>query len=159
MKLLADFEYGRKLNLYKSRMMAQLFFHTPTFSKPLETRYASAYRDLIELARTNHLRLVMGNFSMAANVNSDPGLIEFYRQGWPIIQQQVKANVGHSQIVQELCASEPWICFVDTHPNLDGENEKFIDLVHFDKGGEEQMAETFFAKIRPLLEEELAKKE
>ncbi len=57
-------------------------------------------------------------------------------------------------MVEQLAAQHPEVCFVDTHPNLDGEHDKFIDLVHFDKSGEEQMAETFFAKIKPLLEKD-----
>jgi lysophospholipase L1-like esterase len=152
-KLLARVEYAWKLRIYKDKMMARSFFET-SLSNPLENIYAAAYRELIDLARTNHLRLVLANFSMAVNQQSDPAVIEFYRQGSPAVQYQIRANQIHSEIVETLCKLEPWICFVDTHPGLDGQYDKFVDLVHFDKNGDRQMAETFFATIKPLIQDD-----
>ncbi|MGO8677876.1 MAG: hypothetical protein ACLQVX_18660 [Limisphaerales bacterium] len=44
---------------------------------------------------------------------------------------------------------------MDTHPGLDGLHEKFIELVHFTEEGRQQMAETMFAAIRDILDEDL----
>jgi lysophospholipase L1-like esterase len=44
---------------------------------------------------------------------------------------------------------------VDTYPHLDGEHNKFIDPVHFAAAGNQQMAETVFAALKPILEAEL----
>ena len=45
---------------------------------------------------------------------------------------------------------------MDTHPNLDGDHDKFIDLMHFTQAGRQQLAETMFAGIRDLLDGDLA---
>jgi len=47
---------------------------------------------------------------------------------------------------------------VDTHPHLDGEHHKFIDPVHLTQEGRQQMAETFFAALKPLLVEEFSRR-
>ena len=49
----------------------------------------------------------------------------------------------------------PEVRLADTHPHLDGEYRKFIDLVHFANAGEQQMAENIFVAIRPVLEKEI----
>jgi len=154
LKLLADVEYHVKLSIYRRTRTGPLTSNTPAFSDPLQTSYADAYRELIDAARSRNIRLVLANFSMAVKPDSDPDIIQFYRGGFPAIYSQLKANQAHSLMVEQLAAQHPEVCFVDTHPNLDGEHDKFIDLVHFDKSGEEQMAETFFAKNKPLLEKD-----
>jgi len=50
-----------------------------------------------------------------------------------------------------LKAEYPEICFVDTHPHLDGEHEKFIDAIHLTGDGNRQLAENVFAGIRGVL--------
>ena len=45
---------------------------------------------------------------------------------------------------------------MNTRPHLDGENDKFIDLMHFDPDGDRQLAETMFVGIKPVLEEDLS---
>jgi hypothetical protein len=89
---------------------------------------------------------------MAANVHTPPEVVEFYQMGYPSAAWQIQANVVHNTIVRELAAQHPEVCLVDTHPHLDGEHDKFIDLVHFDAAGDHQMAETFFAALEPMLE-------
>jgi hypothetical protein len=44
---------------------------------------------------------------------------------------------------------------VDTHPHLDGEHEKFIDIIHLTGDGNRQLAENVFAGIRGVLEKDL----
>ena len=135
--------------------MGQLDSQPPDFLKPMEMAYADNYRELIRIAETNHIQLVLANYAMAVNSQSGSDLIQFHRGGFPAIYSQIKANQAHSAIVQQLAAEHPDICFVDTHPRLDGEHEKFTDLMHFNKKGEEQLAETMFAAIRPILERDL----
>jgi hypothetical protein len=66
------------------------------------------------------------------------------------------ANNLHSLIVSQLAAENPDICLVDTHPHLDGEHEKFIDVIHLTGEGDRQLAENMFAGIRQTLEHDLA---
>ncbi len=153
LKLLADAEYSLKILRYKYRA-ANVQFNPPAQSALMETEYARAYRELVKTAKTNSIRLVLANYSMAVNRQSDPAVIEFYRTTYPAIYWEMKA---HSSIVQEVAQQSPEVCFVDTHPGLDGQHEKFIDLLHFDPQGEQQMAETFFAGIKKVLQEDLVR--
>jgi hypothetical protein len=132
--------------------MAKPASETAEFSAPVKTPYADAYRELIHITETNHIELVLANFSMAVNPDSDPDVIQFYRAGFPAIYSQIKANQTHSRLVEDLAHENPGICFVNTHPGLDGAHHNFIDLMHFNKSGEEKMAETFFSAIQPILE-------
>ena len=46
---------------------------------------------------------------------------------------------------------------MDTHPHLDGEHEKFIDIIHFSPEGERQMAENmFYVGISNVLQHDLS---
>ena len=119
----------------------------------MATSYAQLYRQLIQMAATNHIRLALATYSMAVNDRSDPALVEFYQGGYPLAPWQIQANLVHSIIVQKIAVEHPEVCFVDTHPHLDGEHDKYIDLVHFAPAGDQQLAETFFAALRPLLED------
>jgi hypothetical protein len=121
----------------------------------METPYARAYRQLAETAQTNHIRLVLGNYSMAVNAQSDLQVIEFYRLRFPGVFGTIKANELHSRLVRQIAGEHPEICFVDTHPHLDGEHDKFIDTAHFTQDGDQQLAETFYAGIRRILEADL----
>jgi lysophospholipase L1-like esterase len=157
LRLLADAEYRLKMAAFKRHLTSPLETRPPSFDRPLETDYAQAYRDLIQIARTNGIHLVMANFSMAVNRQSDSGVVEFYRAGFPSVHWQILANEAHSRIVEELANQNPGVGFVDTHPGLDGHYQWFIDLVHFTQEGREHLAETMFNGIRQLIEEDLAK--
>jgi lysophospholipase L1-like esterase len=158
LKLLADAEHGLKITAYKRRMTAA-FEKDPPITAPMQSPYAAAYRELIDVARTNGITLVVGNFSMAANSQSEPGVVDFYRAGYPLAAARVRANAIHSAMVSQLVKENPDIHFVDTHPNLDGDHEKFIDLVHFTQEGRQQLAETFFTGITNILIERLGSTE
>jgi lysophospholipase L1-like esterase len=157
-KILGDLEYRLKLAAYNQKVTARLVSAPPAFAQPMQTEYARVYRELIDVCRSNDVQLLLGNFSMAVNLQSDPKVIEFFRSGWPEvqIQHQLKANLAHSFIVEQLAREHPEVCFVDTQPFLDGRHEKFIDLMHFDAKGERQMAETIFAGVKPLLDRSLS---
>ena len=94
---------------------------------------------------------------MAVNDRTEPDIVKFYQLGYPAAAWQIQANLVHSTIVQQLAAQHPEVCLVDTRPHLDGEHDKFIDLVHFTSAGRQEMAETFFAALRPILEEDLSR--
>jgi hypothetical protein len=119
----------------------------------METEYARAYRQLIQIARTNGIVLVVGSFSMAVNQRSDPKVIDFYRGATLAVHWQIIANRVHSTLIRQLVEQYPEIRFVDTQPHLDGEHDKFTDLVHLTQEGRQQLAETFFAGITNVLSE------
>jgi len=152
LRLLAKVEYRIKMNIYR----AQAAMKTPPLPpNPSETEYANAYRQLIQTARTNHIRLALANFSMAVNAGSNPETVKFYQAGFPLVQWEIRANRVHSLIVKEMAQAHPEVGFIDTRPNLDGFSEKYIDLVHFTQAGRQQLAETIFAGIQKTLEADL----
>ncbi len=151
LKILADAEYRLRILWFKQRQTARLDRNPPSFAHPLETKYAEAYRQLIHFASTNNIRLAIANYSLAVNSQSAPKLIEFYRPLMPTVYWQIQANTVHSAIVRALAQQHPAVCFVDTHPQLDGAHGKFIDVMHFTQEGERQLAEHFFAAIKNVL--------
>ena len=94
---------------------------------------------------------------MAVNQGSDPKVIDFYRGGGTRAAYGfIRANEVHSLIISQLAAKNPDVIFVDTHPHLDGDHEKFIDLIHLSAEGEQQLAENMFAGISNVLRQDLA---
>ena len=156
-KLAAEAEHRLRMLLFRFHARRRHVSAVPSAARPLETQYAAAYGQLIQCARTNNIRLALANFSMAVNQASDPRVIDFYQGGGPRAAYGfMPANVVHSLIVSQLAAEHPEVCFVDTHPHLDGEHEKFIDLIHLTGEGDRQLAENIFAGIRPTLQQDLA---
>jgi lysophospholipase L1-like esterase len=158
-KLAADVEHRLRMLAFQHKAMRRNSRELTPAMEPLKTKYAQAYGQLIECARTNGIRLALANFSMAVNQASDPKVIDFYRGGGTRgAYGFIRANTVHSAIVSALAAENPEVCFVDTHPHLDGDHEKFIDLIHFSAEGERQMAENVFAGISHVLEQDLGSK-
>jgi lysophospholipase L1-like esterase len=155
-RLLAKCEYNIRLLWFKRRLASKPAGPPPSISKLLASEYANAYRDLIAIGRTNNIRLVLGTSSLAVTRSSDPAVIEFYRQVFPGIYPFIDVNGLHSMLVEELARQNPDVRLIDTHPHLDGDNEKFIDLVHFAPQGDRQLAETFFEGIKDMLSVDLA---
>lgn len=120
----------------------------------MNTEYARLYDQLIDVARTNNIQLVLANYSMAVNARSEADLIDFYRGIDPWVDDQIKANEVHTQIIERLGKLHAEITAVDTHPNFDGQHQYFVDLVHFTHGGDQRMAELFFAAIKDSLEKD-----
>jgi lysophospholipase L1-like esterase len=156
LKLLANGEYKLRLILYRQRHKSEFSHDSYSFQNLMRTDYARAYHQLIHAATTNGIRLVLGNFSMAVNGQSDPDIVEFYRPLFPLVYEQIKANTAHSLLVEQMAQKYPGLVLVDTHPLLDGYHEKFIDLMHFTQAGREQLAESMFAGIKEILSEELS---
>jgi lysophospholipase L1-like esterase len=155
LKLLADCEYRLKMTVYRQGQIAQRPSANRVPADPMQTEYARAYEDLIQIARTNGIRLVLANYSMAVNSNSEPDVVTFYRAVFPKVRSQIQANEVHSGIIQQLGRRHPEVSLVDTHAGLDGVHEQFIDLVHFTGEGERHFAETMFRGIEPLLKQDL----
>jgi lysophospholipase L1-like esterase len=155
LKLFADAEYRLKVMAYRREVSRQTTRRELTPPSIDENEYARGYRELVEIARTNNIRLVLANYSMAVNAASELDVIAFYRAGFPNVHSQIRANELHSQIVANVAKHNPDISYVNTHPALDGQYDKFIDLVHFTQEGRELMAEAMFNAIRPVLENDL----
>jgi len=157
-RLLAKCEYRIRLLCFKRRLASKRPESPPSMSKLLESEYANAYRDLIAIARANGIRLVLATYSMAVTRNSDQAVIEFYREAFPAVYAFIDVNRLHSMLVQELARQNPDVRLVDTHPHLDSDNEKFIDLIHFCPEGDKQLGETFFEGIKDILRIDLARR-
>jgi lysophospholipase L1-like esterase len=154
--LLADVENRLKLRRYRRSFVAGAS-SPPAFADPLGTDYARAYRDLIATCLSNNIQLVLGNYSMAVNQQSRRDAVQFFQRGYPAVHDDILANTVHSSLVQNLAQQHPEVCLVDTHPHLDGEPDKFLDLVHLTQEGDRQLAENFFAGIKEKLEEDLTR--
>ncbi|HZM04572.1 MAG TPA: GDSL-type esterase/lipase family protein [Candidatus Saccharimonadales bacterium] len=155
-KLAADAEHRLRLLLFRYRAQRRNVSANSNTARPLETKYAAAYRQLIQCASANGIRLALANFSMAVNQASNPKVIDFYNGGGARAAYGfIRANAVHSLIVSQLAAEHPEVCFVDTHPHLDGDHEKFIDLIHFTGAGDRQLAENIFTAIRSVLEHDV----
>jgi lysophospholipase L1-like esterase len=156
LKLLADSEYRLKVLLYGRIQNSKGFSNPPANSHLMETGCALAYQQLIRIAQTNHIKLALANFSMAVNDRSDPDVIEFYRPCFAGVYWQMKENLAHSLLLQNLGEQYPDICLINTQPGLDGEHDKFIDLVHLTQDGRQQLAENIFDGIKGVLEHDLS---
>jgi hypothetical protein len=152
----AQADYRLKMLYYRWRYTTRSTPQPRQSSDVMTTKYARAYLELVQAAQSNGIRLVLANFSMAANSQSPPEVVDFYRSGFPLVKWQIQANVLHARLVEQIARQHPEICFVDTHPHLDGQHERFVDLVHMTQKGRQQLAETFFAGIKTVLEQDLS---
>ena len=155
LQLLADTEYRFRMLVFRHRAVPKTESEKKAVVKPMDTVYADLYRQLIQIARTNGIRLVIANYSMAVDRKSDPKIIEFYRSAFGRIYSIMPANEIHSALVSDLTAQHPEVCFVDTHPHLEGENEKFIDIMHLTQEGRRQLATNIFEGVRGVLGKDL----
>lgn len=153
LQIWADAEYRLRLMRY----LRQQTIEAPRLavSNLMDCRYAAAYRRLIDICRTNHIRLVLANFPLAVNEQSPPELVEFFRPRHRLVRPTIKANATFTLMMQEIARRNPDVSLVDTHPHLDGEEEKYLDLMHVTQEGDRQLAETFFAAIKSTLKSEL----
>lgn len=151
LRLLADSEYRLRMLAYRRNHMVSLNVSPPDLSKPFESEYAQAYRELIRIGRSNKIHIALANFSLAVNGKSDLEVAEFYRKAAPSLHWAVKANSAHNFIVRELARQNEDVTFVNTRPGLDGHPEMFVDLGHMTQAGRKQIAENIFKAIKPLL--------
>jgi len=154
-KLLADAEYRFKVLSYRRRVRDNIASPATPAGDFQKNAYLQGYRELVDLTRSNHVHLVLANYSMAVNSGSDLDVIAFYRAGFPDVLNYIRANEMHSRIVSTVADANSNVTYVDTHPALDGQYDNFIDLVHFTQPGREAMAETIFEAIVPVLENDL----
>jgi lysophospholipase L1-like esterase len=156
--LFARLEYRLKLRRYLRRTSpsrSEIARFAADSPRALDTPLAQHYRQLVAAAQTNHFKLVVATFSLAVNTASDPEVINFYRQGFPYVDDVIRCNVVHNEIVQLLARPQPQVYFADVRAGLDGRHEKFIDLVHYTQEGRQQLAENMLAAIQPILAEDL----
>ncbi len=156
LRLLAEAEYKVKLLRFERERATEPQAKSAPPGDPMQSQYAQEYRKLIQIARANQIRLVLANYSMAVNRASDPKVKNFYSLTFPGIDRVIAANEAHTTILGQLGREHPEITIVDTHPNLDGQHDEYIDLVHFSEEGEARMAENVFDGIKPVLEAELS---
>jgi lysophospholipase L1-like esterase len=154
-KLLADLEYNFKVAEYRKRYALNSVPQPAYVSSPMETEYARLYRELINVAQTNNIRLVLATYSMAVNDQSKSEVLDFYRMIAPGLEWKIKALAIHNGIIEQLARENPDICFVDTRPVLDGHDEFFYDFMHLTAEGKQRMAEIFFDGIKNVLEAEI----
>jgi lysophospholipase L1-like esterase len=157
LKLFADVEYRLKMIRYKKRLHQSTNTESAASPDPMNSDFAEAYRQLIRVCRTNGIRLVLCTYSMAVNRTSDQDIIEFYQMSVPSVPWQLEANAVHTKIVRALTGSNADVMLVDTQAGLDGVHACFTDLVHFAPEGDQRMAETIFAGIRRIVEEDLSR--
>lgn len=120
----------------------------------MDSHYAAMYRELISIARSRGIPLVLVGFNMAVNESSPPEVIRFYRGGFPSVSFSILANRVHNLLIAALAAENDGVYFVDASEGLDGVHEQFIDLVHFTQTGREILADHVHAGIGELLEAE-----
>jgi peptidoglycan/LPS O-acetylase OafA/YrhL/lysophospholipase L1-like esterase len=123
--------------------------------RELRSRYASLYRELIDLGRTNGFRLVLGTSSMAVNDSSPKDVKDFYGAVFSPIDGIISANAAHNRMVRQIAGDEN-ISLIETAPDLDGvwDQDLYLDLVHFTEKGNERIAGTMFEGLLPILRDE-----
>jgi len=154
--LLAEAEFKVRLLRFNRERAAQSLAKSVPPGDPMASVCAQEYRKLIQIAQSNQIRLVLADYSMAVNGASDPKVKQFYSLTFAAVDRVIAANAVQTAILEQLGREHPDIAVVDSHPNLDGQHDEYIDLVHFTEAGEERMAENIFEGIRPLLESELS---
>jgi lysophospholipase L1-like esterase len=153
LRLEADLEYRLKVRSFLRQYLPGAPRDASSSTPPLQTQYADCYRQLIAFTQSNHIRLALANFCMAIDETSDQKVINFYTEfGSGILCARTHVNAIHSQIVRQLAEQNPGVCFIDTHPGLETELGKYVDIVHFTQEGRQQLAENIFAAIRQQLE-------
>ena len=157
--LFARLEYQLKLRRYlrqtaRSRGAMGPFAVDPR--EALDTPLAQNYRQLLAAAQTHRFKLVLATFSLAVNASSDPEVINFYRQGFPYVDDVIRCNAVHNQIVRQLSRDQPGVYLADVRSGLDGCHKSFIDLVHYTQEGRNQLAENMLAAIQDILIEDLS---
>ncbi len=154
LRLLADCEYSLKVMQYRRHNAPRPALRPPSVESASKSKLGDAYRSLIDIARTNNIRLAIANYSMAVNERADPDVAKFYDMTFPVFPA-VSANVTQTKMIEALISQNPQVAYIDTQPHLDGEHEKFIDLVHFTQDGRNQIAENIYAGIEKILRADL----
>jgi lysophospholipase L1-like esterase len=158
LKLLANLDYRWKVYQFNRHRMASLEEHPPAFQSVVESKYATDTRRLIELCKTNHIKLVVGNFSLAVNGSSEQEVTDFYHGFFQEVRWTIKANEAYARMLTALAHEESTIRLVDTHPGLDGYYTNFTDLMHLTQSGRQKIAEAFFAGIEETLRKQIQPK-
>lgn len=119
-----------------------------------QSRYATLYRELIEVAREADIPLVLASFNMAVKAGSPAPVIDFYRAGFPSVLYSIPANRVHNGLIAALARQHEGVHFIETAAGLDGVHEHFIDLVHFTQSGREILARNILKGLLEVLKAE-----
>ncbi len=155
LNLLAACEYRMKMLLFRRSRIPKGGHGPPKVRDVMETEFAKAYHQLARAAEAKGIRLAIANFSLAINDHSPRDLRDFYGCTFGAVEWTMKANEAHSRLVREVARQHPYVLQIDTQRSLDGQHERFIDMVHFTQEGRQQLAEIMFAGIRELLAQDL----
>lgn len=145
-----------------ARFATWLSEHTPTPPLPkdltsLEPKLAScrlahAYREFVEIARREQIKLVVCNFNMAVDEHSPDEVIHFYEQAFPNTRYMIQANRLHSALLPLVVTPESEAKLIDVQAGLNGHwDHEYVDLVHLSERGKVQLAENVFQGIADLL--------
>ena len=120
----------------------------------MKSRYAEAYRKLIELARDNGADVALADSSMAISDSSPREVKDFYGAVFKPIDDIISANAAHNRMVR-LLSQEEGVPLITTTEDLDGQwdGDLYLDIVHFTEAGNERAASAIFRQLIPILAE------
>jgi lysophospholipase L1-like esterase len=120
----------------------------------MKSRYAEAYRKLIELARDNGTDVALADSSMAISDSSPREVKDFYGAVFKPIDDIISANAAHNRMVR-LLSQEEGVPLITTTEDLDGQwdGDLYLDIVHFTEAGNERAANAIFRQLIPILAE------
>ncbi|MBI4324967.1 MAG: hypothetical protein HY674_06850 [Chloroflexi bacterium] len=157
--LLGRAEHGIRLFHFKRKYFSSTLLWATFASRKkavFDSVYTQLHRELISIARTNHIRLVLLSHNLAVNRESPKEVIEFYRGGFPDVGYRMQANRLQTYILEELARRNKDVLYVNTAEGLDGHHENFIDLVHLTQKGRNKLAENVCNGIKEHLQHEIA---
>ena len=111
---------------------------------------ARSYRRLLVAARAKGIDVALVTPALAVNGASSEAAIAFHEAVWPDARRLIVARQEHARLVPLLAASYRAIS-LDAAPELDGNLDAFLDLVHLAPPGREQLARNLAQALAPRL--------
>ncbi len=120
----------------------------------MTSRYAGAYRKLLQLGRDAGAPVVLATSSLAVDAASPRAVKDFYGAVFKPIDDIVAANAAHNRMVR-LIGREENAPVVEAIAGLDGDwdDDLYLDIVHFTERGNARVAEAMFEQLGPILAE------
>jgi len=146
-RLLAGVEYSWALSQWKSSRESDAVAGDAS-----DSLLASAYQELIELAREHGVALALCSFHMAVDGDTSAEVVDFYRAGFPNVERVVVANRMQHALLAGLAGEHDHVTHLSAAPDLQGDyRSSYVDLVHFTQRGRDLLAAHIAAGIRSLL--------
>ncbi len=157
--LLAQAEYRMRLIAFRSRhshrkLTVDLFERRKERLK--DSEYTRLFAELIAIADSADIPLVLLGFNMAVNEESPTEVVDFYRGGFPDVKYRVQANRLQDVLLRRLSRETANVTFVDTSEGLDGHPESFYDLVHLTRIGKQRLAGEVLKVVSGMLKADAA---